>query len=499
MQIETYIDSLVAYAMNNGLAEPEDHWVLVNRILDILQKADYEPSEEPMSEDIEEILGGILDYAVEKGLCDDNITAKDIFDTRIMGAITPMPREIVRTFWEKYEKDPVEATDWYYKFSCDTDYIRRYRIEKDMRWKYPCEYGELDVTINLSKPEKDPKAIAAAKFAPQTAYPKCQLCRENEGYAGRMNHPARSNHRIIPIEICGADWCLQYSPYVYYNEHCIVLNEEHIPMKIDKSAFEKLLDFVKLFPHYFVGSNADLPIVGGSILSHEHFQGGHYTFAMETAPIREKIVFKGFEDIEAGIVKWPMSVIRLRGSDSARIADLADKILGSWRGYSDESVSVIAFSEGQPHNTITPIARRRGEDFELDLVLRCNITTEEFPMGVFHPHEDKHHIKKENIGLIEVMGLAVLPSRLKKELSDLAKAATSGKDVSYDETLSKHAEWLSELKKEYTFTEENAMDIILKETGKVFAEVLEDAGVYKNTAEGEEAFIRFINEVNKEA
>ena len=499
MQIETYIDSLVAYAMNNGLAEPEDHWVLVNRILDILQKADYEPSDEPMTEDIEEILGGILDYAVEKGLCDDNITAKDIFDTRIMCAFTPMPREIVRTFWEKYEKDPVEATDWYYKFSCDTDYIRRYRIEKDMRWKYPCEYGELDVTINLSKPEKDPKAIAAAKFAPQTAYPKCQLCRENEGYAGRMNHPARSNHRIIPIKICGADWCLQYSPYDYYNEHCIVLNEEHIPMKIDKSAFEKLLDFVKLFPHYFVGSNADLPIVGGSILSHEHFEGGHYTFAMETAPIREKVVFKGFEDIEAGIVKWPMSVIRLRGSDSARIADLADKILGIWRGYSDESVSVIAFSEGQPHNTITPIARRRGEDFELDLVLRCNITTEEFPMGVFHPHEDKHHIKKENIGLIEVMGLAVLPSRLKKELSDLAKAAIEGKDVSSDETLSKHAEWLSELKKEYTFTEENAMDIILKETGKVFAEVLEDAGVYKNTAEGEEAFLRFINEVNKEA
>ena len=498
MQIETYIDALVSYAMNTGLAAPEDHWVLINRILDILQKPDYEPSEEPQPDDIEEILGGILDYAVEKGLCDDNITAKDIFDTRIMGAITPMPREIIRTFWEKYKKDPVEATDWYYKFSCDTDYIRRYRIEKDMRWKYPCEYGELDVTINLSKPEKDPKAIAAAKFAPQTAYPKCQLCRENEGYAGRMNHPARANHRIIPIEICGADWCLQYSPYVYYNEHCIVLNEEHIPMKIDKSAFEKLLDFVKLFPHYFVGSNADLPIVGGSILSHEHFQGGHYTFAMETAPIREKVVFKGFEDIEAGIVNWPMSVIRLRGSDSARIADLADKILGVWRGYSDESVSVIAFSEGQPHNTITPIARRRGEDFELDLVLRCNITTEEFPMGVFHPHEDKHHIKKENIGLIEVMGLAVLPSRLKKELSDLAKAAIEGKDVSSDETLSKHAEWLSELKKEYVFTEENAMDIILKETGKVFAKVLEDAGVYKNTDEGKAAFLRFIDELNKE-
>ncbi len=499
MKIETYIDAIVSYAMNTGLAQPEDHRVLINRILNLLGKPDYEPSDEPQPENIEDILAGILDYAVENGLCDDNITAKDIFDTRIMGAITPMPREIIRTFWEKYENDPVEATDWYYKFSCDTDYIRRYRIKKDMRWKYECEYGELDVTINLSKPEKDPKAIAAARNAPQTAYPKCQLCCENEGYAGRMNHPARANHRIIPIKICGADWYWQYSPYVYYNEHCIVLNEEHIPMKIDKSAFEKLLDFVRIFPHYFVGSNADLPIVGGSILSHEHFQGGHYTFAMEKAAVREKVVFKGFEDISAGIVNWPMSVIRLCGADSARVAELADKILGFWREYSDERVGVIAFSDGQPHNTITPIARRRGENYELDLVLRCNITTKEHPLGVFHPHADKHHIKKENIGLIEVMGLAVLPSRLKQELSDLAEAAFSGKDISSDETLSKHAEWLEELKKEYTFTKENAMDIILKETGKVFAEVLEDAGVYKNTPEGQKAFIDFINEVNKEA
>ncbi|MBE6882041.1 MAG: UDP-glucose--hexose-1-phosphate uridylyltransferase [Ruminococcaceae bacterium] len=499
MRIETYIDALVSYAMNTGLAQPEDHRVLINRILDLLGKPDYEPSDEPQPDDIEEILKGILEYAVENGLCDDNITAKDIFDTRIMGAITPMPREIIRTFWEKYENDPVEATDWYYKFSCDTDYIRRYRIKKDMRWKYECEYGELDVTINLSKPEKDPKAIAAARNAPQTAYPKCQLCCENEGYAGRMNHPARANHRIIPIKICGADWYWQYSPYVYYNEHCIVLNEEHIPMKIDKSAFEKLLDFVRIFPHYFVGSNADLPIVGGSILSHEHFQGGHYTFAMEKAAVREKVIFKGFEDIEAGIVNWPMSVIRLCGADSARVAELADKILGFWREYSDERVGVIAFSDGQPHNTITPIARRRGENYELDLVLRCNITTKEHPLGVFHPHADKHHIKKENIGLIEVMGLAVLPSRLKQELSDLAEAAFSGKDISSDETLSKHAEWLEELKREYAFTKENAMDIILKETGKVFAEVLEDAGVYKNTPEGQKAFIDFINEVNKEA
>ena len=498
MRIETYIDSLVSYAMNTGLAAPVDHQVLTNRLLDLLRLDNYEPSDEPQTEDLEEILAGILDYAVERDLCDDGITAKDIFDTRIMGAITPMPREVIRTFWDKYAQDPVQATDWYYKFSCDTDYIRRYRIAQDMRWKYASEYGEMDITINLSKPEKDPKAIAAAKNAPQTAYPKCQLCRENEGYAGRMNHPARANHRIVPIEVCGADWCLQYSPYVYYNEHCSVFNAEHIPMKIDKSAFEKLLDFVRVFPHYFVGSNADLPIVGGSILSHEHFQGGHYTFAMETAPVEQEITFRGFEDISAGIVKWPMSVIRLRGSDPARIADLADKILVLWRGYSDESVNIIAFSDGQPHNTITPIARRRGGDYELDLVLRCNITTEEHPMGVFHPHADKHHIKKENIGLIEVMGLAVLPSRLKKELSDLAEAAWKGADISQDEALQKHADWLEALKKEYTFTQENALDILLQETGKVFAAVLEDAGLYKNTAEGKAAFRRFVDYVNRE-
>ena len=498
MKIETYVDALVSYAMNTGLAEPEDHQVLVNRILDLLAKPDYEPSQEPQPEDLEEILAGILDYAVEKGLCEDGITARDIFDTRIMGALTPMPREVIRTFREKYAQDPALATDWYYQFSCNTDYIRRYRIAKDMRWKYSSEYGELDITINLSKPEKDPKAIAAAKNAPQTAYPKCQLCPENEGYAGRMNHPARANHRIVPISVCGADWCLQYSPYVYYNEHCIVFNARHVPMKIDKSAFEKLLDFVRTFPHYFVGSNADLPIVGGSILSHEHFQGGHYTFAMETAPVETELAFKGFEDIQAGIVKWPMSVIRLRGADRTRIADLADRILNLWRNYSDEAVGVIAFSDGQPHNTITPIARRRGEDYELDLVLRCNITTEDHPLGVFHPHADKHHIKKENIGLIEVMGLAVLPSRLKQELTALAEAAWKGADVSRDEILGKHAPWLEELKKIHTFTQENALEIILQETGKVFAAVLEDAGVYKNTPEGREAFARFVSCVNRE-
>ena len=444
---------------------------------------------------MEEILGGILDYAVEHGLCEDDITSRDLFDTKIMGILTPMPREVIATFNGLYQEDPVKATDWYYQFSCDTDYIRRYRIEKDMRWKFQSPYGLIDITINLSKPEKDPKAIAAAKLAPQSSYPKCQLCVENEGYAGRMNHPARQNHRIIPIEVAGSAWCLQYSPYVYYNEHCIVFNSAHVPMKIDRSAFEKLLSFVERFPHYFVGSNADLPIVGGSILSHEHFQGGHYTFAMETAPIEKEITFPGFEDVQAGIVAWPMSVIRLTGPNPEKLVDLADKILGAWRGYSDESAEILAFTGAEPHNTITPIARRRGQDFELDLVLRNNRTTEEHPLGLFHPHGDKHHIKKENIGLIEVMGLAVLPSRLKQELSDLAEAILSGADIAADPVLGKHAPWVAEIKTHTLFTPENTMDILMQETGRVFSKVLEDAGVYKCTPEGREAFLRFVTSV----
>ncbi len=496
MKIETYIDSLVSYAMNCGLAQPCDHTYLTNRLLELLGKDDYAVSDEPQSEDLEEILKGLLDYACEKGLCEDNITARDLFDTKLMGVFTPMPREVIATFREKYAVSPQEATDWYYQFSCDTDYIRRYRIAKDMRWKYPSPYGEMDITINLSKPEKDPKAIAAAKNAPQSSYPKCQLCVENEGYAGRMNHPARQNHRILPITVDGTPWCLQYSPYVYYNEHCIVFNSQHIPMKIDKSAFKKLLDFVTDFPHYFVGSNADLPIVGGSILSHEHFQGGHYTFAMETAEVEKEVSFAGFEDVSAGIVKWPMSVIRINGKDKQRLVELADKILTAWRGYSDEEAGVVAFSDGEPHNTITPIARRRGENYELDLVLRCNITSQEHPLGVFHPHADKHHIKKENIGLIEVMGLAVLPSRLKKELTDLAQALVAGEDISANEALSKHGPWVEQLKQQYVFTEENAMEIVLKETGKVFAEVLEDAGVYKCNEVGRKQFCKFIDAVN---
>ena len=496
MKIETYIDSLVAYAMNTGLAEPVDHQVLTNRLLDLLHREDYTPSDELLSEDLEEILSGILDYACEQGLCEDNITARDIFDTRIMGALTPMPREVIRCFREKYAVSPQEATDWYYTFSCDTDYIRRYRIAKDLRWTYESEYGDLDITINLSKPEKDPKAIAAAKNAPQSGYPKCQLCKENEGYAGRLNHPARANHRIIPITIAGSEWYLQYSPYVYYNEHCIVFNGQHVPMKIDQAAFDKLLDFVTAFPHYFVGSNADLPIVGGSILSHEHFQGGHYTFAMEKAPVETPVYFAGFEDVQAGLVKWPMSVIRLDGEDPKRLSQLAEKILKAWRSYSDEKCGIVAFSGGEPHNTITPIARRRGSLYELDLVLRCNITTEEHPLGVFHPHADKHHIKKENIGLIEVMGLAVLPSRLKSELTDLAEKIVSGADLRGDPIQSKHADWVEELKKRYIFTEENAMATLMQETGRVFTQVLEDAGVYKRTPEGKDAFLRFVEAVN---
>ncbi len=497
MKIETYIDSLVAYAIREGLAQEADEWVLRNRLLDLLRRDDYVPAGEPLIRDLEEILTGLLDYAVQHNLCGGDVTSRDLFDTRLMGALTPMPREVIAAFREKYAVSPETATDWYYAFSQNTDYIRRYRICKDLRWKYQSEYGDMDITVNLSKPEKDPKAIAAAKNAPQSGYPKCQLCRENEGYAGRLNHPARGNHRVIPVTVAGGEWFLQYSPYVYYNEHCIVFNSQHIPMKIDRAAFEKLLDFVRQFPHYFVGSNADLPIVGGSILSHEHFQGGHYEFAMAKAPVEQALSFKGFEDVKAGIVRWPMSVIRLDSPDPDRLAELADKILTRWRAYTDEGVGVIAFSDGEPHNTITPIARRRGEDYELDLVLRCNITTPEHPLGVFHPHADKHHIKKENIGLIEVMGLAVLPSRLKGELTALAQAIVENRDIAADPALSKHAPWVVQLKERYTFTEENALDILKAETGKVFAAVLEDAGVFKRTPEGQAAFLRFAETLNQ--
>ncbi len=494
--INTYIDALVCYGMNTGLCQPEDHEVVVNRILEALHLDGYEPSQGELPEDLEEILKGLLDYAVEAGICEDNITARDLFDTKLMGLLTPMPREVLKNFRELYETDPVAATDYYYKLSQDTDYIRRYRITKDMRWKYASQYGELDITINLSKPEKDPKAIAAAKLAPQSGYPKCLLCVENAGYAGRMNHPARQNHRPLPITVDGAAWCLQYSPYVYYNEHCIVFNQQHIPMKIDKGAFRKLLSFVESFPHYFIGSNADLPIVGGSILSHEHFQGGHYTFAMATAPVDEAITFAGYEDVKAGIVNWPMSVIRLECGNPERIVELSDRILTCWRGYTDADAFIFAETDGEPHNTITPIARMVEGKFQMDLVLRNNITTEEYPLGVYHPHQDLHHIKKENIGLIEVMGLAVLPARLKGEMAQLKDAILAGTDIAADEALSKHAPWVAELKAKHSFTPENTEEILLQEIGAVFTRVLEDAGVYKLTDEGRAAFRRFVTAVN---
>lgn len=495
MDVNVYIASLVQYGLNKKLVQPCDTIYVTNGLLEAMKLDSYDPAK-PEAMSLEDILQGLLEDAVERGICDDDITSRDLFDTKLMGILTPMPREVHQTFSEMYATSPETATDWYYNFSQDTDYIRRYRIQKDVRWKAATEYGNLDVTINLSKPEKDPKAIAAAKLAPQSGYPKCMLCVENEGYAGRMNHPARQNLRTIPVTIAGEGWHLQYSPYVYYNEHCIVFNHEHVPMVINKAAFSKLLDFVSLFPHYFVGSNADLPIVGGSILSHEHFQGGHYCFPMERAAVEREIVFAGFEDVKAGIVKWPMSVIRLRCGKKARLVELADKILLSWRGYTDEDAFIFAETEGVPHNTITPIARRRGTDYELDLVLRNNITTEEHPLGVYHPHAELHHIKKENIGLIEVMGLAVLPARLKQELAGVEKAILAGEELTGE--LAKHADWVEELKKQHTFTKENTAAILKVETGKVFAKVLEHAGVYQRNEKGARAFDKFVNYVNEE-
>ena len=493
MTVNGYLTALVNYGLSKGLIEPCDQTYITNQLLMTMGLDSFEPEEAPAME-LEDILAGLLDDAVARGVCADNITARDLFDTKLMGVLTPLPREVRAKFAALYAEGPQKATDWYYTFSQDTDYIRRYRIKKDLRWKTETEYGALDITINLSKPEKDPKAIAAAKSAPQSGYPKCQLCPENEGYAGRMNHPARENHRIIPITVAGADWYLQYSPYVYYNEHCIVFNSRHTPMVIDKAAFSKLLDFVTLFPHYFVGSNADLPIVGGSILSHEHFQGGHYSFPMELSPVERDVTFTGFEDVKAGIVKWPMSVIRLVSPDKARLCDLADKILTAWRGYTDEAAFIFAETDGVPHSTITPIARRRDGNYELDLVLRNNITTAEHPLGVYHPHAELHHIKKENIGLIEVMGLAVLPARLKGELAELEKAILSGSLLTGE--LEKHAPWVEELKTRYTFTAENTASILREEVGQVFAKVLEHAGVYGRNEAGQAAFQRFIDYVN---
>ena len=490
------IKKLVTYGLETGLITEEDKIFTTNELLELLKLDEYEEPEETYTDvDLEATLGEILDYAAENGLLESNsVVYRDLFDTKVMGLLTPRPHEVIRKFQELYAQSPKAATDAYYKFSQDTDYIRRYRIARDRKWVTSTAYGDLDITINLSKPEKDPKAIAAAKLAKQSGYPKCQLCMENIGYAGRTNHPARQNHRVMPITVNGKPWGFQYSPYVYYNEHCIVFNSEHTPMKIERDTFAKLLDFARQFPHYFVGSNADLPIVGGSILSHDHFQGGGYEFAMAKAPIEMTFAIKGFEDVVTGIVKWPMSVIRLQSAKIDRLVDLADHILTAWRGYTDEAAFVFAETDGEPHNTITPIARKRGDLFELDLVLRNNITTEEHPLGVYHPHAELHHIKKENIGLIEVMGLAVLPARLKSELELLAEYMVEGKDIRSNEVLEKHADWVEEFAPKYqNFTKENVMDIIQKEVGIVFMKVLECAGVYKYDEKGRKDFQKFIN------
>lgn len=514
--ITTRILELVEYGLVTGLIQPEDKIYTTNRLMELFRIDDMEDSviakfaarrkeangytmtQETAETVLENILDDMMAYAYDNGIMKENsIVYKDLFDTKIMGMLVDRPSEIRAKFKNLYEnRSALAATDYFYKLSCDSNYIRRHRIRKDQKWTTDTKYGTLDITINLSKPEKDPKAIAAAKNAKQSAYPKCQLCAENEGYAGRVNHPARQNHRIIPVTINNSEWFFQYSPYVYYNEHCIIFNAQHTPMKIERATFGKLLDFVTQFPHYFVGSNADLPIVGGSILSHDHFQGGHYTFAMAKAEIEKEIVFSGFEDVKAGIVKWPMSVIRISGPGKGRLIELADKILIAWRGYTDVSADIYAETDKEPHNTITPIARRRGDDYELDLVLRNNLATEEHPLGVYHPHAHLHHIKKENIGLIEVMGLAVLPARLKDEMAELEAAILNGTDLRSTATLASHADWAEEFLKKYdAVNADNVTDIIRKEIGLVFSEVLENAGVYKCDEAGREAFLRFVQSV----
>ena len=491
------ISRLLEYGLQRGLIAPEDKAYAANRMLALLGLREFEP--QPVEEELHtpvEPLERLCQFAAEAGLIEpDTRDGRDQFDTELMNCLMPRPSQVVGEFYSLYEKDKQAATDYYYQLARSSNYIRVDRIEKDRMWTAPTPYGDLVITINLSKPEKDPKAIAAAKNAPQSGYPKCALCRENEGYLGSANQAARGNHRLIPLELGGEPWFLQYSPYVYYNEHCIVLSHEHRPMKVSRQSISRLLEFVTFLPHYFVGSNADLPIVGGSILTHDHFQGGRYEFPMAKAPIREKVCFPGFEDVEAGIVHWPMSVIRLRGKEAQRLVDLADKILTAWREYSDESAEILAYTEGTPHNTITPIARRRGEDYELDLVLRNNRTTPEHPLGLFHPHAEYHHIKKENIGLIEVMGLAILPPRLLTEtglLEQALKDPAQAQEIMAQPEMEKHQAWYEELKAAGA-GEGDTQRAIQESIGVIFGKILGNAGVYKDTEEGREAFRRFCS------
>ena len=490
------IKKLVQYGVESGITPECERIYATNLLLDAFGESEYtEPETEYAKIDLEETLNELLDEAVKRGIIEDSVVYRDLFDTKLMNCLMPRPAQVQKEFWDAYKEDPEKATDYFYKLSQDSNYIRRYRVKKDQKWTVDSEYGKIDITINLSKPEKDPKAIAAAKLVKSSSYPKCLLCPENEGYAGRVNHPARENHRIIPITINDSPWGFQYSPYVYYNEHCIVFNSKHTPMKIERNTFIKLFDFVKLFPHYFLGSNADLPIVGGSILTHDHFQGGHYTFAMERAEMEKEFKVPGYEDVTAGIVHWPLSVIRIRHKDPERLIDLADHILKKWRNYTDPDAFIFEQTNGEPHNTITPIARRRGEEYELDLTLRNNITTEERPLGVYHPRPEYHHIKKENIGLIEVMGLAVLPSRLKGEMALLKDAMVSGKDIGSIEAIASHKQWADMIMDKYDITADNCEEILQKEIGIVFTSILEQCGVYSRNDEGKAGFIKFIESV----
>lgn len=496
MTVSSAIRTLVEYAVDEGLIDGLDRVWAVNRLLEVMCLDSIDAGEPVKGASLEDVLKTLLDDACERGVCENSVVYRDLFDTKLMGVLTPVPSEVIKTFNALYEESPEKATEYYYHLSRKSDYIREYRIKNDVKWITPTEYGDIDITINLSKPEKDPKAIAAALKMKQSSYPLCMLCPENEGYAGRVNHPARQNHRVIPLDLEGEAWCLQYSPYVYYNEHCIVFDKIHQPMKISEKGFRRLFAIVKKFPHYFVGSNADLPIVGGSVLTHDHFQGGNYTFAMAKAPVETPVEFKKYPGVSGGIVKWPMSVLRLVGADTDEICTLAGEILAKWRTYTDEEAFIFAETDGVPHNTITPIARFRDGRFELDLVLRNNITTEEYPDGVYHPHPQHHHIKKENIGLIEVMGLAVLPSRLKTEMTLLRDAMVSGADISADERIAKHAEWAQEIMANNNITAENCEEILQNEIGKVFADILGQCGVYDRNDDGKKQFLKFIDVVN---
>ena len=489
------VQKLIDYAVRTNLITIADVFVVRNRLIDTLGLGDWqECSADSLGESVDEILAPIVEYAVAEGIIPDTQGSRDLFDTKLMGLLMPMPREVIADFEDAYDESPEAATDWYYRFSCDTNYVRAARIAKDLKWTYESEYGTLDITINRSKPEKDPRDIAAAGAKKSASYPKCQLCIENAGFAGHASHPARQNLCPIPITVGGGDWALQYSPYGYYNEHCIAFNQSHVPMQIDAAVFGKLLDIVDYLPHYFIGSNADLPIVGGSILSHEHFQGGRYTFAMETSPIEHKFTIKNYPTVEAGIVKWPMSVIRLSSADRESLCEAANHVLESWRAYTDEAAMIFAELDGVKHSTITPIARKTGKRYELDLVLRNNITTDERPLGLYHPAPELHHIKKENIGLIEVMGLAVLPARLATEIVELEQALLAGKDVATIPSIASHAEWAGEVLASHPeLSAENAREILESEIGRVFEKVLLDAGVFKRDQAGKAAFMRFVN------